>query len=116
MSINKQITSTVTDQGKLEIAIIESKRPAPKDDEVLIQVEATPINPSDLGLLLGPGDINTLEAKDSKIIMDVPKAKLENTILGTFVIVHPKMKPIIRQALALLLIFLVLCSNRRHER
>ena len=74
MSINKQITSTVTDQGKLEIAITKSKRPAPKDDEVLIQVEATPINPSDLGLLLGPGDINTLEAKDSKIIMDVPKA------------------------------------------
>ena len=74
MSINKQITSTVTDQGKLEIAITESERPAPKDDEVLIQVEATPINPSDLGLLLGPGDINTLEARDSKIMMDVPKA------------------------------------------
>ena len=70
MSINKQITSTVTDQGKLEIAITKSKRPAPKDDEVLIQVEATPINPSDLGLLLGPGDINTLEAKDSKIMRE----------------------------------------------
>ena len=74
MSLNKQITSTVTDAGKLEIAITESKRPVPGEDEVLIQVEATPINPSDLGLLLGPGDINTLQAKDSKIIMDVPKA------------------------------------------
>ncbi len=74
MSLNKQITSTVTDQGKLEIAITESERPAPGDDEVLIQVEATPINPSDLGLLLGPGDINTLQAEDSKITMDVPEA------------------------------------------
>ncbi|MFL2717955.1 MAG: zinc-binding dehydrogenase [Gammaproteobacteria bacterium] len=74
MSSNKQITSTVTDEGKLEIAITESERPIPGDDEVLIQVEATPINPSDLGLLIGPGDINTLKAEDSKIIMDVPKA------------------------------------------
>tara|TARA_E500000075_G_scaffold126803_1_gene131840 strand:- start:112 stop:1272 length:1161 start_codon:yes stop_codon:yes gene_type:complete len=74
MSLNKQITSTVTDAGKLEIAITESKRPVPSEDEVLIQVEATPINPSDLGLLLGPGDINTLQAENSKIIMDVPKA------------------------------------------
>ena len=74
MSSNKQITSTVTDAGKLEIAITESERPIPGDDEVLIQIEATPINPSDLGLLIGPGDINTLKAEDSKIIMDVPKA------------------------------------------
>ena len=74
MSSNKQITSTVTDEGKLEIAITESERPVPGDDEVLIQVEATPINPSDLGLLIGPGDINTLRAENSKIIMDVPQA------------------------------------------
>ena len=49
----------------------------PRDDEVLIQVEATPINPSDLGLLIGPGDINTLKAEDSKIIMDVPEAIMD---------------------------------------
>ena len=77
MISNKQITSTVTDQGKLEIAITESKRPVPSDDEVLIQVEATPINPSDLGLLLGPGDIKTLQAEDSKITMDVPEAIMD---------------------------------------
>ena len=74
MSSNKQITSTVTDEGKLEIAITEAERPTPGEDEVIIEIEATPINPSDLGLLIGPGDINTLKAEDSKIIMDVPKA------------------------------------------
>ena len=37
MSLNKQITSTVTDAGKLEIAITESKRPVPSEDEVLIK-------------------------------------------------------------------------------
>jgi len=76
MNINKQITSTVTDQGKLEIAISESERPVPGDNEVLIEVQATPINPSDLGLLLGPGDINTLKVEDSKITMDVPAASM----------------------------------------
>ena len=35
MTKNKQITSTVTDQGKLEIAITESERPIPKANEVL---------------------------------------------------------------------------------
>ena len=74
MTTNKQITSTVTDQGKLEIAITESERPIPKANEVLIEIQATPINPSDLGLLLGPGDINTLKAEGSKITMDVPEA------------------------------------------
>ena len=74
MTKNKQITSTVTDQGKLEIAITESERPIPKANEVLIEIQATPINPSDLGLLLGPGDINTLKAEGSKITMDVPEA------------------------------------------
>ena len=61
----------------LEVAVdkvIESYCGLAPEDEVLIQVEATPINPSDLGLLIGPGDINTLVAMDSKIIMDVPKA------------------------------------------
>ena len=37
MSSNKQITSTVTDQGKLEIDINETERPTPRDEEVIIQ-------------------------------------------------------------------------------
>tara|TARA_B100000945_G_C20423734_1_gene619304 strand:+ start:3850 stop:4956 length:1107 start_codon:yes stop_codon:yes gene_type:complete len=75
--MNRQITSTVTDQGKLEISIIESERPIPGDDEVLIQIMASPINPSDLGLLIGPGDINTLKVEDSKVTMDVPSGIME---------------------------------------
>ena len=44
MSLNKQITSTVTDAGKLEIAITESERPIPGDDEVIIQIRNPPIS------------------------------------------------------------------------
>lgn len=74
MSTNKQITSTITDKGKLEITITESSRPVPKDDEVLIEVKASPINPSDLGALIGPADVNTIKIENSKISMDVPES------------------------------------------
>ena len=36
--------------------------PDPKEGEVLIRVEATPINPFDLVMLVGPADLNTLAA------------------------------------------------------
>src|SRR5581483_7225780 len=39
--------------------------PAPRPDEVLIRVEAAPINPSDLGLLLGPADLSTIKVAGS---------------------------------------------------
>ncbi|EAQ02347.1 possible NADH oxidoreductase [Pseudooceanicola batsensis HTCC2597] len=36
--------------------------PEPGEGELLVQVEAAPVNPSDLGLLLGPADMDTLKA------------------------------------------------------
>jgi NADPH:quinone reductase-like Zn-dependent oxidoreductase len=55
----KQIQSKVTSEGKLEVSVATVPTPTPADNEVLIRVEATPINPSDLGLLLGPADLST---------------------------------------------------------
>ena len=52
MSNLKEIRSLVTNQGNIELSIKTSEIPTPSADEVLIKVEAAPINPSDLGLLL----------------------------------------------------------------
>ena len=49
---SKEIRSTVTSEGYIEISIITVEKPAPSENEVLIKVEASPINPSDLGLLI----------------------------------------------------------------
>lgn len=51
-----QLTSTVTEAGELVLALAEVATAAPAPDEVLIRIEATPVNPSDLGVLLGPAD------------------------------------------------------------
>ena len=48
-----ELRSEIKKEGKLEISLVEVPIPEPKEDEVLVRVEASPINPSDLGLLFG---------------------------------------------------------------
>jgi NADPH2:quinone reductase len=76
-NVSKQIRSEVTKEGKLLISIKNTEIPVPKEDEVLIKIEATPINPSDLGLLIGPADISSMtvsgEGEDSEVNMDIPE-------------------------------------------
>ena len=54
-----QLRSLVTKDGKLELSLAEVAVPEPGPDDVVIQIEATPINPSDLGLLVGGADMRT---------------------------------------------------------
>ncbi|MCA3149981.1 MAG: zinc-binding dehydrogenase [Rhodocyclaceae bacterium] len=55
-----QLRSTITSRGELELTLVDEPVIAPVADEVLIRVEATPINPSDQGLLFGAADLSTL--------------------------------------------------------
>lgn len=57
-----EIRSLVTDDGDLKLSLETVTLDEPQADEVIVQVEAAPINPSDLGLLLGPADIATMRA------------------------------------------------------
>ena len=47
-----EIRSKVTPEGYMEVSIIEMPIPKPKENELLVRMEAAPINPSDLGKLL----------------------------------------------------------------
>ncbi len=53
-----QLRSLVKATGELEISLLSIDTPAPAPDEVVIRIEATPINPSDIGLLFGAADIS----------------------------------------------------------
>jgi len=51
-----ELRSTLTDDGLVTMAIRETDVVAPADDQVVVRVEAAPINPSDLGMMLAGGD------------------------------------------------------------
>ncbi|MCX7587020.1 zinc-binding dehydrogenase [Phenylobacterium sp. 58.2.17] len=57
METSLQLRSLVKSSGELELSLAQVPVPQPAADEVLVRIEAAPINPSDLGLLLGPADI-----------------------------------------------------------
>ncbi len=59
---NLQLRSLITANGELQLSLRQAKIPEPAADEVVIRVLASPINPSDLGLLLGPADLSTAKA------------------------------------------------------
>lgn len=54
-----QLRSLIRASGELEVSLQEVDIPEPAADEVVVRIEATPINPSDLGLLFGPADMGT---------------------------------------------------------
>ncbi len=58
----RQIRSLITNEGQLELSIASIDVPEPLPHEVLVRVEAAPINPSDLGLLLSTADLDTATA------------------------------------------------------
>ncbi|HTH05631.1 MAG TPA: NADH oxidase, partial [Ilumatobacteraceae bacterium] len=53
----RQLRSVVTSKGALELSIDEVPVPVAEPGEVLLRVEAAPINPSDLGLLIATADL-----------------------------------------------------------
>lgn len=61
-----QLRSLIKTSGELEISLVEVPTPEPADDEVVVRIEAAPINPSDLGLLVGAADMSTAKASGTK--------------------------------------------------
>lgn len=54
-----QLRSLVKKSGELELSLVSMQVPEPRPGQVLVRIEAAPINPSDLGLLIGPADMST---------------------------------------------------------
>ena len=54
-----ELRSLVKSSGELELSLVRIDIPEPSADEVTVRIEATPINPSDQGLLFGAADLST---------------------------------------------------------
>ena len=61
-----QLRSLVKSSGELELSLASVPVPEPGPDEVLVRVDASPMNPSDLGLLFGAADMGAAKASGSK--------------------------------------------------
>jgi NADPH:quinone reductase-like Zn-dependent oxidoreductase len=61
-----QLRSLVKEEGLLELSLERIPTPTPKAEEVVVRVEAAPINPSDLALLLAGADITTAALAGTK--------------------------------------------------
>ena len=73
-----QMFSTVSEDGTLKLELVEQDMPTPKPDQVIVQVEATPINPSDHGVMFGWATMgkasSTGEGKDTVLTAPVSEA------------------------------------------
>jgi NADPH2:quinone reductase len=80
ISMGLQLQSTVKSDNTLELSLAEVAVPEPRESQVLIRVEASPINPSDLGLLFGGADMTTAQysgTTDRPIVKaDIPAAAM----------------------------------------
>ena len=82
-NISKEIRSTVTSEGNIELSITKAEIPIPSADEVLIKVEAAPINPSDLGLLLSfAADLSSISTSGSED-ETVTSMKIHPALMGS---------------------------------
>jgi NADPH:quinone reductase len=71
-----ELRSLVKPDGALELSLVRQPVPTPKDDEVIVRVEAAPINPSDLGLLLAAADVRaaTRSGQGTQTVVTAPIA------------------------------------------
>ena len=69
-----QMLSTVTEDAQLRMELVEKPFPTPKPHEVVIRVEATPINPSDQGVMFGWSNMSgaSSSGKGTKTVLSAP--------------------------------------------
>ncbi|MEH2570180.1 zinc-binding dehydrogenase [Bradyrhizobium sp. AZCC 2289] len=76
-----QLRSLLKKSGELELSLANIPTPEPGPDEVVVRVEGAPINPSDLGLLIGPADMSSAKASGTKespvVTAKVPEAAMK---------------------------------------
>src|SRR3546814_18186944 len=65
MITGKEMRSTISGDGRLTLSIEEVSIDDPREAEIVVRVEATPINPTDLALILGPAYVTTVFMSDS---------------------------------------------------
>ena len=73
-----QLQSLATSEGEIQLSLVRVPVKEPGPDEVLVRVDATPINPSDIGLLFGAADMRHAKfsgtGASAKVVAPIPEA------------------------------------------
>lgn len=70
----KQLFTTLDAEGTLTVALEDVSFPAPTGRQVLVRMEAAPINPSDLAILVGGADMENAAYSPGKFVAKMPEA------------------------------------------
>lgn len=73
MTTGKQVFTTLDAGGALTLEVVESTFPEPTSNQVLVKMEAAPINPSDLAILASAADFETAEYSPGKVVAQMPE-------------------------------------------
>lgn len=79
MNTSQQLFTNITSAGELQISMVEVEVPAPKPHEVIVRMEAAPINPSDMWPMFGPADLSqaNLDEAAKRLTAPVHKSVLQ---------------------------------------
>jgi NADPH:quinone reductase-like Zn-dependent oxidoreductase len=69
----QQLFTTLDKGGSLTLEVAESTFPEPTGNQVLVKMEAAPINPSDLAILTSAADFENAEYSDGKVVAQMPE-------------------------------------------
>jgi NADPH:quinone reductase len=79
-----ELRSKASSAGELELSLVDVPIRELAADEVLVRLEATPINPSDVGLLFGPADMSTARiagtAERPVLTATIPQAAMKGIV------------------------------------
>jgi len=77
--VGKQIFTTLESDGTLTVEVAETTFPEPQGAQVLVRMEAAPINPSDLALLFSAADLENAHYSPGKIVAKMPEPFLSGS-------------------------------------
>src|SRR3546814_9745948 len=68
-----QLFTTLTSDGTLTVEVAEVQFADPTGNQVLVRMEAAPINPSDLAILTSAADLENAEYSRGKFVAKMPE-------------------------------------------
>ena len=72
MNTSKQLFTHISSDGELTLSLVEVDVPKPKAHEIVVKMEASPINPSDMWPMFGPANLSKALLSDDKSVLTAP--------------------------------------------